>query len=189
MSSRTCSKRSQRTIDAHPAAAASEFSSHVTFKQTSAGHSSLVGREGHGSFSATRHGSAAVEAYALAAVTGVPLPEIAKGGSYKLREDVGSTVTGTLVAQFKAKGLGTLCLTLTGSDASVINGYFEPTIGTLKTVGGTGAAAHWRLTTHWHLTKVSPGATMGYRQSGATTASVAGAKAMSATCRSVAKQR
>jgi hypothetical protein len=186
----SASRRSQ-SVHASSTGPVGSYSAHVTFHQTAAGHqhgNQLVGREGHGAFTVKLGGAAAAEVALVATVTGVPLNQIARGGSYKLQQSQGPTVTGTLVASFKAPGLGSSCLSFTGSSSAVINGYFEPTIGTLRTLGGTGAAARWRLTIHYHLTSLKPGATMGYSVDGGSSASLGAPRAMSGTCRSVARQ-
>jgi hypothetical protein len=120
----------------------------LAFTQTSAGTQhgqTTVGVKGHGTFSA-KLGKQARDVALLAAVTGIPLTKIAHGGSFAADFTIGAhgTNTGTVLAHFKSKGLGSLCFGFTARGDQFQQGdSFVPTTGTIKLLGGTGTAAHW----------------------------------------------
>jgi hypothetical protein len=140
--------------------------------------------QGTGRFSAKLGGLAALVASAYQAATGVPLASIAKGGSYAIRITfLTRGQKGTLVAKFKARGLGQSC-------ASFAPKTFYPVeTGTITTIGGTGSAARWRISLTFKLTSSNFGSANVERLAitGAAKAGLGSARRMTAACKSVAK--
>src|SRR5690348_11848223 len=124
-----------RTI-AKPASASSHTGFAVKLVNTDFGS---VGAKGH--FSAKLSAGARDVAAVLAAVTGVPYPKIAKGGTYVAKVTDGG---GLAVVKFSDHALGTACVKYSAKagkyDPSL--GYLKAT-GSMKIVGGTGQASHW----------------------------------------------
>ncbi|MFZ0043618.1 MAG: hypothetical protein WAK93_20080 [Solirubrobacteraceae bacterium] len=100
------------------------------------------GARGH--FSATLSPGAHVMAAVMSMVSGVPYTKIAKGGSY-IAKIAPSSEAGLAVVSFSDRALGKACVQWSGK-----SGTFDPTkgflavSGSLKMIGGTGAAARWR---------------------------------------------
>jgi hypothetical protein len=153
---------------------------------------SVKGIEVKGKFSAKFGPGAAIAARVIGAATGVPFADIAKGGTYRARRDIDKNgkVTALLVARFKAPGLGTACLSLVAKPGKFNGGSFIPTSGTLKMVGGKGAAARWRGSAGFDQTDLtgSSGAEQ-LKEKGAAHASTGAKKGLTKACKSVAKQR
>ena len=176
---------------AHTAAAKKPFSAHVTYSETEHGHqngSSTVGIVGHGKFSAklTAHASLAVALISLA--TGVPLDKAAQGGTYTVHKSISSTGVGTglVVASFKAKGLGKLCLGfkfVPGKYNPTAGSGFVPVSGTFAALGGTGAAAKWRGSLSFKQTNITGLSVENIAVSGSARPSTGQAKGMSKACR------
>jgi hypothetical protein len=160
----------------------------IAYTETNHGHlqgSSTVGIQGHGSFSAKLTKRAALEAAVLAAATGIPFTRIAQGGSYTVEH---SDTSGVAVVSFKARGLGALCLSYSAKHGKFVIGQsFLPTTGTLKTLGGTGAAAKWSGSASFKQTTLTGIRVEQFGFSGSAHGSVGRPKTMSATCRRVAK--
>lgn len=175
------------------AAAARKYGAKVTYKETSSGHSSggaQVDIHGTGTFSATLSPRAALEAAVIAASTGIPVTEIVKGGTYTVERAIGKTgrITGTLVATFKARGLGTACARYVEKPGKyVVGDSFVPMSGTITTVGGVGAAARWHLTISFTQTGISGIKVEQFAAKGAESGAIGRARGMNKTCRSVAK--
>jgi hypothetical protein len=146
------------------------------------------GITGSGKFSAKLGPGAAIAARLIGAATGVPLAKIAKGGSYKMRRDIDASgkVTAILVAKFKAPGLGSACLSFVSKPGRFNGGGFVPMTGTLKMVGGKGAAARWRGSAQFEQTAVSGGGTEQIKEKGTAHPSTGTAKGFTAACRKVA---
>jgi hypothetical protein len=131
----------------------------LTFAQTSAGTQhgqSTIGVKGHGTFSA-KLGGHARDLALLAAVTGIPFGKIAHGGSFAAQFTIGAhgTNTGTVLARFKTKGLGSLCFGFAARGGQFQQGdSFVPTSGTIKLLGGTGEAARWHGGASFALTTI-----------------------------------
>jgi hypothetical protein len=171
------------------------FSASVSYVQTNAGKmkgKATVGIQGHGTFSAKLRGGAALDAAVIALATGVPLNKIAKGGSYKEQWNslADGNDQGIIVATFKTHGLGSVCISyLTKHGHFVVGDSFVPASGSFTFVGGTGAAAKWRGSATYKQNNVSGDSTERFGVTGSDHPSTGAAKGMSATCRSVAKQR
>jgi hypothetical protein len=104
----------------------------------------IFGSDGaKGTFTAKLGSAARVVAALLSAATGVPYGEIAKGGTFKAK--VAASKGGTAVVTFSDHALGKACVKWSGTSGKYdpSKGYL-PVDGSLKMVGGTGAAAHWR---------------------------------------------
>lgn len=100
------------------------------------------GARGH--FSATLSPGAHVMAALMSLVSGVPYAKIAKGGSYTAKIGA-SSEAGLAVVTFSNHALGKACVQWSGK-----SGTYDPAKGflavngSLKMIGGTGAAARWR---------------------------------------------
>ena len=160
-----------------------------TYVETNHGHlkgSTTLGIQGHGSFSAKLTKHAALEAAVLAAATGIPFTKIAEGGTYTVEHsDAGS---GVAVVSFTARGLGTLCVSYSAKRGKFVpaGGFFAAT-GTLKTLGGTGAAAKWSGSASFTQTGLTGIKTEQFTFGGSAQGRVGKAKKFSATCKRVAK--
>jgi hypothetical protein len=176
---------------AHTAAAKKPFSAHITYSETDHGHlngNSTVGIVGHGKFSAklSAHASLAVALVSLA--TGVPLNKAAEGGTYTVHRSISSKGVGTglVVASFKAKGLGKLCLGfkfVPGKYNPTSGSGFVPVSGTFAALGGTGAAAKWRGGLSFKETNITGLSVENIAVSGSARPSTGHAKGMSKACR------
>ena len=179
---------------AHHAKSASKsgYTAKITYRETNHGSDSggaTKGIVGQGTFSVKLGATARVAVRVLAALTGVPLPKIAQGGSYAVERDIASDgkVSGTVFVKFKAKGLGTVCITLVSKPGAFGGGSFVPMSGTLKAAGGTGAAARWRGTAKFDETGVSGDTVEQLGGKGSATASTGAAKGLNKACKKVSK--
>ncbi|HET6866656.1 MAG TPA: hypothetical protein VFH80_12135 [Solirubrobacteraceae bacterium] len=114
------------------------------------------GSEGaKGSFSAKLGPAAHVVAALMSAVTGVPYTQIAKGGTF-IAKDVPSGKGRLAVVKFADHALGTACVQWSGTSGPYdpSKGYLVAT-GSMKIIGGTGAAAHWKGNLTFKQTGVS----------------------------------
>jgi hypothetical protein len=149
-----------------------------------------VGIRGHGTFSAKLSGGAALDAAVISLATGVPVTKIVKGGSYKQQWSLlgNNDDQGIIVASFKTHGLGTVCISyLTKHGHFVLGDSFVPASGSFKFVGGTGAAAKWRVSATYKQTNVSGNTAERFSLTGSEHTSTGRAKGMSAACKRVAK--
>ncbi|MBV9605582.1 MAG: hypothetical protein JO027_10760 [Solirubrobacterales bacterium] len=166
-----------RTI-AKPTAASSHTGFAVKVANTDFGSD---GARGH--FSAKLSAGARDVAAVLAAVTGVPYPEIARGGTYvaKVTGD-----GGLAVVRFSDHALGTACVKY-----SAKAGTYNPSLGYLKVtgsmtiVGGTGQAAHWTGTIKFRQTGLTGKDTLVF--GGTAIGSTRAAHGLTAACTSAAK--
>jgi hypothetical protein len=139
------------------------------------------GAKGH--FSAKLSAGARDIAAVLAAVTGVPYPEIAKGGTYVAKVTNGG---GRAVIKFSNHALGTACVKY-----SAKAGKYNPSLGYLKVtgsmtiVGGTGQAAHWSGTIKFKQTGLTGNDTLVF--GGTAIGSTRAAHGLTAACKSVSK--
>jgi hypothetical protein len=165
----------------------------VTFRftHTNAGTqhgATTIGVEGHGTFSATL-GAHAADLALIALATGIPFNEIARGGSFGVNFTIGATGTntGTVVARFKAKGLGSVCFGFTAKGGQFQAGdTFVPTTGTLKVLGGTGAAAQWNADATYSLKAITGSSIENFTFSGTAQGKIAQKRRLNATCKHVA---
>jgi hypothetical protein len=140
-----------------------------------------AGAKGH--FSAKLSTGARDLAAMLAAVTGVPYPEIAKGGTY-LAKVTGSG--GVAVVKFSDHALGSACVKYSAK-AGKYNpsvGYLQVT-GSMTILGGTGQAAHWTGTIKFRQTALTGKDTLVF--GGTAIGSTSAAHGLTAACRSVSK--
>jgi hypothetical protein len=178
---------------AHAATAGRPFTAKLSYAETNHGRQvgqATTGIEGHGTFSAKLSVGAALEAAVIALASGVPVMQIAKGGSYGVRRQTAASgvVTGTVVASFKAHGLGTVCIGFTATPGRFLQGAsFVPVSGSFKTLGGTGAASHWRGSVGFKQTGLTGMSIENFTFSGSEHAATGGAKGLSAACKRVAK--
>lgn len=176
------------------AAKTKAYSTSVTYVSTTPGRQSggsTLDIQGHGAFSAKLGSSAHLIAAVASVITGVPITEIVRGGTYKERESlVNSRTDGVIVAQFKAHGLGTACLTYSAKGAP-----YNPSLGyvvmsgTIKLVGGTGAATRWRGSATFTQDGIGSSTIEQLFFHGAIKASVGKARGMTGACKQVAKQK
>jgi hypothetical protein len=165
----------------------------VTFRftQTDAGTqhgATTIGVKGHGTFSATL-GAHASDLALIALATGIPFDEIARGGSFGVNFTIGptGTNTGTVMARFKAKGLGSVCFGFTAKGGPFQPGdSFVPTTGKMKVLGGTGAAAGWNADATYSLRAISGSSIESFRFSGTAHGTIAKKRPLNATCKRVA---
>ncbi len=139
------------------------------------------GAKGH--FSAKLSAGARDLAAVLAAVTGVPYPDIAKGGTYLAKVTGGG---GLAVVKFSDRTLGTACVKYSAK-AGTYNpalGYLKAT-GSMAIVGGTGQAAHWTGTIKFKQTGVTGKDTLVF--GGTAIGSSSTAHGLTAACKSVSK--
>jgi hypothetical protein len=176
------------TPRAHASSSGKAYSTTITYVETNHGHlrgSTTTGIQGHGTFSAKLSAHAALEAAVIAAATGIPLPQIVKGGSYTIEHS--DNGTGVAVVTFKARGLGKLCVGYTAKAGKFVPGdAWIPVSGTLKALGGTGTAATWSGSVTFNQTALSGTSVQKYGFSGQARGSVGKARGMSATCKHVA---
>jgi hypothetical protein len=134
----------------HSAAKAKAFSGQFTSRITDQGKEqgqSVTGVVARGTFSAKLGPAAAILARLAEAATGVPYPQLAKGGSFVARYSVDGNgrATGLFVAKFKSKGLGSECISYKTKPGTFVPGNsFVPVSGSFNVVGGSGRAAHLR---------------------------------------------
>jgi hypothetical protein len=165
------------------------FAFNQTDPGTMHGSGPITGVKGHGTFSANVHGHPAADLALIAAVTKIPFTKIAKGGTFGANLTLGATGTntGTVVAKFTAKGLGSLCFSLTAKGGKFKPGdSFVPTSGTLKVLGGTGAAARWTGGGSFTLTSIAGASTQKYSFSGSAHGSIGTARKLNSSCKQVA---
>jgi hypothetical protein len=159
------------------------------FTQTNAGtRATTIGVEGHGTFSA-KLGAHASDLALIALATGIPFNEIARGGSFEVDFTIGptGTNTGTVVARFKAKGLGSVCFGFTAKGGHFQPGdSFVPTTGKLKVLGGTGAAARWNADATYSLRAISGSTIENFTFSGTAGGKIAKKRPLNAACKQVA---
>jgi hypothetical protein len=171
------------------------FHGTLTYTEVNPGRTqgaSQVGIEGKGRFSAKLGARAAVSAVVIALATGVPATKIARGGTYTVKRTIGAhgTITGTAVARFTSRGLGTVCLTYTEKPGKyVIGSSFVPMSGTIRSIGGSGAAARWHISISFTQTDVTGITTETFSAAGAEHISIGNARRMTTACRQVAKIR
>jgi hypothetical protein len=139
------------------------------------------GAKGH--FSAKLSRGARAAAAVLAAVTGVPYPQIAKGGTYVAKVTGGG---GLAVVKFSDRALGTACVKYRGKA-----GKYDPSLGYLKVtgsmtiIGGTAQAAHWTGTIKFNQTGLTGRDTLVF--GGTVIGSARAAHGLTASCKSVSK--
>jgi hypothetical protein len=168
----------------------SAYTTALTYTETNHGTDSggaTRGIKGHGTFRAKLGPAAAVGARVIGAATGVPLAKIAQGGSYKLARDIDANGKGSgiLVVKFKASGLGSACLSFVAKPGQFNGGGFVPMSGTLKMVGGKGAAAKWRGSASFDQTDVSGSGTEQIKEKGTAHPSTGSAKGFTPACKKV----
>jgi hypothetical protein len=177
---------------AQTAAPGKPFTGKVTYRETDPGKdhgTTIVGVVGKGTFSGKLSGKALMAASLVRLVKGVPVAEMARGGTWVARYDIDAknSYHGIVVAKFKAPGLGSVCLTGNVAHGKFTSGFI-PADGTLKTVGGTGAAAGVRLSARFSQTSITGSDVESFLGSGAfQTLSMGKAKPMNAACKAVAK--
>ncbi len=138
------------TPHAH-AASQKPYTAKLSYNETNSGRQqgqATVGIVGHGTFSAKLSPAGAFDAALIAVATDAPISKIAQGGTYVVQRQIAGDgdVTGLAVTRFKARGLGTACVSYTEKPGRFVIGMsFVPMTGAIKTVGGTGAAATWKL--------------------------------------------
>ncbi len=178
---------------AHRASAAKKYGGKVTYVETNHGRTvggASLGIQGHGTFSATLGTRAALEAAIVAAATGLPVTKIAQGGSYTVQRSIAASgrITGTLVATFKARGLGTACATYIEKPGKFVPGdSFVPMSGTITAVGGTGGAARWHASVSFTQGAVSGIKVEQFSGKGSASGAIGKARSMSKACKAVAK--
>jgi hypothetical protein len=97
-----------------------------------------------GSFSAKLGPAAHVVAALMSAITGVPYTQIAKGGTF-IAKDVASGKGRLAVVKFADHALGRACVQWSGTSGPYDPGKGYLVVkGSMKIIGGTGAAAHWK---------------------------------------------
>lgn len=178
---------------AHVATAKKPFSAHVTYSETNHGHqkgNSTVGIVGHGKFSAKLSAHATMAVALISLATGVPLNKAAEGGTYKVHKSLSPTGVGTgmVVASFKAKGLGKLCLGfkfVPGKYNPTSGTGFIPVSGTFTSLGGTGQAARWRGSVNFKQKSIGGLSTESIGVSGSALPSTGHARTMSKACKAV----
>jgi hypothetical protein len=138
-----------------------------------------------GSFSAKLGPAAHVVAALMSAVTGVPYTQIARGGTFIAR-DVASGKARLAVVKFADHALGTACVQWSGT-----SGPYDPSKGylvvkgSMKIIGGTGAAAHWKGDLTFKQTGVTGTDTLVF--SALAAGSTGPARGLTAACKAVAK--
>jgi hypothetical protein len=169
------------------------FTTKVTYKETDPGKdqgAKSTGIHGKGTVSAKLGAKASVVAAVVAVATGVPIPQIAKGGSYTIRRDISASnvVTGLVVVKFKAKRLGSLCLKFTATAGKFAPGdTFVPRKGSVSALGGTKAAARWRGAATFTQKSITGTSTERLGAGGKEHASLGKHRGLTAACKRVAK--
>lgn len=173
---------------AYASAAGKPFSTKINYVETNHGHlkgATTVGIQGHGTFSAKLSAHAALEAAAIALATGIPLQQIAKGGSYKIEHS--DNGTGIAVVTFKAQGIGKLCVSYSAKAGKfVVGDSFVPVSGTLKPLGGTGAAATWTGSVSFSQTALTGTNVEQFGFAGHARGSIGKARRLTTACKRVA---
>lgn len=178
---------------AHRASAAKKYGAKLTYVETNHGRTvgaANLGIQGHGTFSATLSPRAAIEAAIVAAATGLPVTKIAQGGAYTVQRSIAASgrITGTIVATFKAGGLGTVCASYIEKPGKFVPGdSFIPMSGTITATGGTGAAARWHASAGFTQGAVSGVKVEQLSAKGTASGVIGKARSMSATCKAAAK--
>jgi hypothetical protein len=138
-----------------------------------------------GSFSAKLGPGAHLVAALMSAVTGVPYTQIAKGGTF-IAKDTASGKGRLAVVKFSDHALGTACVQWSGSA-----GPYDPSKGylvakgSMKIIGGTGAAAHWKGNLTFKQTAVTGTDTLVF--SALAAGSTGPAHGLTAACKAVTK--
>ncbi|HEY1711396.1 MAG TPA: hypothetical protein VGG07_00745 [Solirubrobacteraceae bacterium] len=158
--------------------------SHKAFSVSIVNHD--FGSDGaKGSFSAKLSPAAHVVAALMSAVTGVPYTQIAKGGSF-IAKDAASSKAGLAVVKFADHALGAACVKWSGTSGAYdpSKGYLAVN-GSLRIIGGTGAAAHWKGNLTFKQTGVTGTDTLVF--SALATGSTGPAHGLTAACKAVTK--
>jgi hypothetical protein len=175
------------------AAASKPYTANISYRETNPGTNkgqATLGIQGKGSFSVTLSPRMALAAAVVSLATGVPVIKIAHGGTYSLQRDIAANgnVTGLIVARFKIHGLGTVCLSYTEKPGTFTPGMiFLPMSGTIKAVGGTGAAATWRGASNFKQTNVTGTPVEQFAYGGSEHVSTGKARPMTKACKRVAR--
>jgi hypothetical protein len=158
--------------------------SHKAFSVSIVNHD--FGSDGaKGSFSAKLSPAAHVVAALMSAVTGVPYTQIAKGGSF-IAKDAASSKAGLAVVKFADHALGAACVKWSGTSGAYdpSKGYLAVN-GSLRIIGGTGAAAHWKGNLTFKQTGVTGTDTLVF--SALAAGSTGPAHGLTAACKAVTK--
>ena len=165
----------------------------LTYRETGHGHDqgqATLGIVGHGTFSMHLGGPATFVARMAQALTGIPVADVARGGSYVTRYDIdgSNTYRGLGVARFASKSVGTLCFSFVVAHGKLPpGGQFLPAKGTFTVTGGTGLAAMLRLSAKGAQSNVTGASVEMFSGDGKVQSSLGAARAPSAACRAVAK--
>ena len=171
--------------------ASKPYTAKLSYDESNHGHQhgqTTVGIVGHGAFSAKLGPGAALDAALIALATGVPVNKISQGGTYVVSRQIAGNgdVSGMAVAKFKARGLGTVCLSYVETPGVYAGAGFVPMSGSIKTVGGTGLAASWRARLGFRQNSLSGTSVEQFGASGSEHASTGAPKRMTAACKRVA---
>jgi hypothetical protein len=174
------------------AATVKPLAGNFSYAETSHGQDrggATFGVTGRGTFAAKLGPGGRLLLTAAHLLTGVPWDSIARGGSYSAKYDIDAkgTYRGLVVAHFKARGLGTLCLSFVVTHGHFRAGvdHFIPAAASFVAVGGTGQAATLRGGGAVKQTNVTGSSTEQFATSGSTNATVGTARPPSAACRAV----
>jgi hypothetical protein len=138
-----------------------------------------------GSFAATLSPGAHLVAALMSIVTGVPYAQIAKGGAF-VAKDASSSEAGVAIVKFSDRTLGTACVQWNGKSGAYNPSKGYRTVdGSLKMIGGTGAAGHWRGSLTFKQTGLTGADTLQF--STVLTGSTGPSHGLTAACRAVAK--
>jgi hypothetical protein len=177
------------------AASGRQFTAKLSYNETNHGRAkgtATVGIQGRGSYSVRLRAGAALEAAFITLATGVPVTKIAQGGSYTVQRDIAGSgdITGLAVVKFKAHGLGVACLSYTAKPGKFVPGdTFVPMSGSIKVVGGSGAATHWHGSVKFNQTGVTGSTVEQLGANGSEQASIGSARHMTTACKRVAALR
>lgn len=139
-----------------------------------------------GSFSAKLGPAAHVVVALMSTATGVPYTQIARGGTF-IAKDVASGKGRLAVVKFADHALGTVCVQWSGTTSGPYDpskGYLVVT-GSMKVIGGTGAAAHWKGNLSFKQTGVTATDTLVF--SALAAGSTGPAHGLTAACKAVTK--
>lgn len=167
-----------------PAKSTAASGSHKAFRVSIVNHN--FGSDGaKGSFSAKLSPAAHLVAAVMSAVTGVPYTQIVKGGTF-IAKDVASGRGRLAVVKFTDHALGTACVQWSGTSGPYdpSKGYLVAT-GSMKILGGTGAAAHWNGNLTFKQTGLTGRDTLVF--SALAAGSTGRAHGLTAACKAVAK--
>jgi hypothetical protein len=172
--------------------AARPWAGSMTWTETNPGREqgdALLGVAGNGTFAAKLTGRQLAVVRLVGKLRGVPLDALAKGGTYRARFDVDAQndSTGLVVATFKTPGIGSLCLGFAVDHGAYAGQGFLPAKGTVRTIGGTGRAATFRLGGRFDQKDLKDDALLTFLGAGSVDATVGPAKAPSAACKALAK--